>query len=451
MPEAPEASFDAGAQAGIEAGTAPVPTPEAALLPEGDPKAAASLAPPLQASGNAWHLTIPDHENSPVRFLAIDKASQTFFLMERHSPLRKAVELPCATGQVAGDKYREGDLRTPEGVYFIQRKLTSGLDYQLYGDIAYTLNFPNPVDRVEGKTGYGIWIHGRGTKIVPMETRGCVALNNSDLHSLGGTLARGMPVIIAEKIAWPADGFSRSGESNAIIAMVREWAKAWQNRSDTFFSFYSPQKYSRGGGESFESFKANKQRLFTRLPWIQVVLDDITALPGPNYWVTSFDQIYRAPGITSTVRKRLYWQKDPKGVWRIVGQEYDQPPADLEQRYMAKVNASVSEALALWQAAWERADVDGYAAMYLPNAHQQGRNGLKAIKEHKQTLWADNPPVRVDLSNRRITMHSKGIEVAFSQVYESSNGYTDTGTKTLILEPHGEQWLIAAEYWRKGN
>ncbi|MEG6549377.1 L,D-transpeptidase family protein [Desulfocurvibacter africanus] len=447
----PEAGFDAGAQAGIEAGTAPVSTPEAALVPEGDPKAAMSMAPPAQTIGDTWHLTIPEHENSPVRFLAIDKASQTFFLMERRSPLRKAVELPCATGQVAGDKYREGDLRTPEGVYFIQRKLTTGLDYQLYGDIAYTLNFPNPVDRIEGKTGYGIWIHGRGGKIVPMETRGCVALNTPDLHGLSSTLGRGTPVIIAQKIAWPPDGQSHSGEANAIIAMVREWAKAWQNKSDTFFSFYAPQKYSRSGGESFEAFKANKERLFARMPWIQVVLDDITALPGPDYWVTAFDQVYRAPGITSAVRKRLYWQKDPKGVWRIVGQEYDQPPPDLEQRYMAHVTKSVSEALSLWQAAWERADLDGYAALYLPGAHQQGRNGLKAVMEHKQTLWADNPPTRVELSNRRIALHPKGIEVAFRQVYESSNGYTDTGTKTLILEPHGEQWLISAEYWRKGN
>lgn len=447
----PEPEFNAGVQAGIEAGTTSVPTPEAALVPEGDPKAAPSLAQPAQPVGDTWHLALPDHEHSPVRFLAIDKDRQTFFLMERRSPLRKVAELPCATGQVAGDKYREGDLRTPEGVYFIQRKLTSGLDYQLYGNIAYTLDFPNPVDRIEGKTGYGIWIHGRGGKIVPMETRGCVALNTPDLHGLDNSLSRGTPVIIAQKIAWPTEGQSHSSEANAVIALVREWAKAWQNKSDTFFSFYAPEKYSRSGGESFASFKANKERLFARMPWIQVVLDDITALPGPDYWVTSFDQVYRAPGITSTVRKRLYWQKDPKGVWRIVGQGYDQPSTDLKQRYLAQVNGPVSAALSLWQAAWERADLDGYAALYLPDAHQQGRDGLKAIMEHKRTLWADNPPARVELSDRRIALHPKGIEVAFTQTYESANGYSDTGVKTLILEPHGDYWLISAEYWRKGN
>ena len=40
----------------------------------------------------------------------------------------------------------------------MERKLSKGLNYKLYGDLAFTLNYPNPIDRLKGKTGRGIWI-----------------------------------------------------------------------------------------------------------------------------------------------------------------------------------------------------------------------------------------------------------------------------------------------------
>jgi len=424
------------------------------VVPEGDPAAPASSSaaaqPAGQALGSSWGLSLVDHEHMPARFLVVDKEHQTFFVMERHSPLQKAWELPCATGQASGDKHREGDLRTPEGVYFIQRTLSKGLDYQLYGDIAYTLNFPNPIDRIKGKTGYGIWIHGRGTPLVPMDTRGCISLNNSDLHELGAILGRGTPVVIAHNVDWPVGSPDQAPEAMALAALVREWAKAWQQRSDTFFSFYDPEKYSRSG-QSFRTFKANKERLFARLPWIHIMLADLTALPGPDYWITSFDQLYRAPGITSKVHKRLYWQKDHKDVWRIVGQELVQTQADLEQRYLSQVSPQVNEVVSLWLAAWERADLEGYASFYLPGARQQGRRGHRAIVEHKRILWTKNQPRSIEATDRRLSLHPGGVEVTFVQAYEGENGYKDNGIKTLVLEPRGDRWLISAEHWRKGN
>jgi murein L,D-transpeptidase YafK len=55
-------------------------------------------------------------------------------------------------------------------------KLEGGLDYEKYGYEAYTLNYPNPIDKLRRKTGYGIWIYGRGVPITPNLTGGCVCL-----------------------------------------------------------------------------------------------------------------------------------------------------------------------------------------------------------------------------------------------------------------------------------
>ncbi|CAK7002218.1 MAG: hypothetical protein DELT_00076 [Desulfovibrio sp.] len=135
------------------------------------PKKTAKIQP---FSPGAWHATIAGSDASPACLIAVDKKQQTLHLFERHSPLRLVNTFACTTGQNVGDKLVEGDLKTPEGIYFIGNKLTNGLNYEKYGYEAYTLNYPNPVDKLRRKTGYGIWIHGRGVPITPNLTEGCV-------------------------------------------------------------------------------------------------------------------------------------------------------------------------------------------------------------------------------------------------------------------------------------
>ena len=123
-----------------------------------------------------WQVQLIGHKYGPDEFLAINKKQQRLFMFEQRSPLALKDQFFCSTGAIEGDKLSEGDKRTPEGVYFVQRRLDSGLDYQLYGNLAFPLDYPNPVDRLKGKTGHGIWIHGRGHDLVPRETQGCMAL-----------------------------------------------------------------------------------------------------------------------------------------------------------------------------------------------------------------------------------------------------------------------------------
>ena len=106
--------------------------------------------------------------------VAVDKSRQRFFLMEKG----KSRDYLCTTGQAQGDKQVRGDLKTPEGVYFVVRKRTEQLDFEEYGGEAYILDYPNPVDRLRGKTGSGIWVHSRGRAITPFESRGCVVLTS---------------------------------------------------------------------------------------------------------------------------------------------------------------------------------------------------------------------------------------------------------------------------------
>ncbi len=107
-------------------------------------------------------------------------------------------------------KIKEGDGKTPVGVYFIQKNLPGASLPDLFGVGALTLNYPNAVDAMRNKTGSGIWLHGTPSaqySRAPEATDGCVVLSNpvmEQLLSLPGW--RMTPVIIAEKLDWIAAG-----------------------------------------------------------------------------------------------------------------------------------------------------------------------------------------------------------------------------------------------------
>ncbi len=289
---------------------------------------------PGRPAAGEWAADIVDMEWSPPRFVAVDKRSQSFVLLSRQSPLRPLETLSCATGQELGDKFKEGDLKTPEGVYFITTRKTAGLNYELYGDLAFPLNFPNPADVLRRKTGHGIWIHGRGNNaLIPYETQGCVALTTADIHRMDGKLAEGLPVVIADEVRLDGPEAVRvKSEAKEVVAATEAWAKAWQNKSDAFFDLHDPEKFALTEGEPFATFRSHKERLFKALPWIKVDLYDVRALPGPDYWVTYFVQVYRSPTLVSQGVKRLYWQRGADGRFRIIGMEYDEMPVTLAEK-----------------------------------------------------------------------------------------------------------------------
>jgi len=290
------------------------------------------LFPGRRAAGE-WAAELVDTPWSPPQFVAVDKQAQNFALFSRQSPLRQIESLPCATGQELGDKFKEGDLKTPEGVYFITRRRNAGLNYDLYGDLAFVLDFPNPMDVLRRKSGHGIWIHGRGHSITPFETQGCVALGTPDIHKVDPELAERMPVIIANSIHVDGPDAARlKEEGQAVVEATKAWAKAWQDRSDAFFAFHDPEKFAITEGQPFAAFRSHKERLFRALPWIQVTLFDVRAVPGPDYWVTYFIQVYRSPTLISQGVKRLYWQRNTDGRFRIVGMEYDEMPVTLADK-----------------------------------------------------------------------------------------------------------------------
>ncbi len=404
------------------------------------------------AAASGWKAKIVGHPNLPPKFLTVDKNTQKLSVYAKQSPLHRLSTFPCTTGQSDGDKQVEDDLRTPEGVYFVQGRKSGTLDWELYGNLAYPLNYPNPIDRLKGKTGYGIWIHGRGKKLVPRDTRGCVAMNTTDLRGIGSDLETGLPVVITDSLDVQEGEAALTPEAardiDEAVGLVRRWARAWEQGSDEFFAFYDPESFDRAENTSFARFRSHKQGLFGRYPWIRVMVHDIRALPGPDYVVTYFRQYYRTPTLASEGVKRLYWMRDKAGRLRIVGREWQRTERTLDAAFLTRSETEIAPLLEAWRTAWEHADLKTYMHYYDKDAAQGDRSGAASIRDQKRELWGAAPPSRVRILEPKYTLVPEGVEVVFSQSYMAQGGYEDHGIKTMLLAPSGSEWKILREDWR---
>lgn len=292
-----------------------------ALLPGFLPVSVAAAAADPKA--DPWQAVVSDYDNAPSFLIAVDKQAQELTAFERQSPMRVFAKYPITSGKATGDKLREGDHKTPEGVYFVTRHITSGLNYTLYGKEAYPVNYPNPVDRLRKKTGGGIWLHGKGIPLTPRDTRGCVAMNNEDIASLGKKIDIGQPVAFASTLsAQSVPGTERAADIARLENLVQDWARAWSERSTRMFDFYDADSYTLSGSGNFKAFRAQKERLFKSLAWVRTTVSDVQILEGPGYWVTWFNQDYKASNLSTSGTRRLYWQKNAKGEFHIVGMEW---------------------------------------------------------------------------------------------------------------------------------
>lgn len=289
-----------------------------------------------EAIADNWQASIYE-DSAPSRLVGVDKRHKIFNFYEKKSPLHLRYSYPCVTGQLEGDKQQINDLRTPEGIYFVEYKIANGLDFKEYGGIAYTLNYPNPVDKLRGKTGHGIWIHSKGFDLVP--TKGCVAIDLKNIAEVGPLLLPGTPVVLAEELKNINGG--DEGELEELRGLMKDWSVAWEGRTDKLFDFYDPEAYSRAT-ENFDLFRANKERLFKILSFIKIYNREIHALEGPGYWVTWSEQLYTASNLSTEGVRRLYWQKDDKGKFRIVGMEWT--PRDVGMKAEVQQGRLVAEA-----------------------------------------------------------------------------------------------------------
>ncbi len=131
-----------------------------------------------------------------VTAIVVQKSARRMYLLHDNTVVRSyEVELGSAPD---GDKYVEGDGRTPEGLYFINRKNPQSDYYMSLG-----ISYPNNEDRAQAarlgkEPGGDIFIHGTPLQVVGKDdwTAGCIAVSDDEVREIYRLVPVGTPIWI---------------------------------------------------------------------------------------------------------------------------------------------------------------------------------------------------------------------------------------------------------------
>ena len=258
------------------------------------------------------------------RVVVVDVSASRMYVFEnRRDELRLIDDFYASTGKRGALKVKEGDQRTPIGVYFITGRIGPDVLPDFYGPGALPVNYPNEWDVRLGRTGYGIWIHGVPSDTyarVPRASDGCVAIANDDLAPLLDTLPAGQtPVVMVDGVDWI--GLEELHHRRAeLLNRIAHWREAWESLDVSLYAgFYSAEFQSQDHDRA--SWVAHKSRVNAKKSFIEVELGNLSVLgyPGEQQMVlVSFEQNYQSSNFESQSKKRQFWRRERDGQWRIV-------------------------------------------------------------------------------------------------------------------------------------
>jgi murein L,D-transpeptidase YafK len=262
------------------------------------------------------------HPGQKYALLVDSRRSRLYVFENADGRPRYVADYYVSLGKGGVEKVREGDQKTPVGVYYVTANLPRNKLTDFYGAGAYPINYPNEWDRRLARTGYGIWVHGTPPDTYsrpPRASDGCIVLANPDLLAVGRFMQVGMtPVVIARELEW-ADAATLESDRSSLAAALETWRRDWESRDTArYLKHYSTA--FRSGQQDLAAWSAHKRGVNAAKSWIHLALSEVSMLRYPDqgdFVVVSFNQDYRSSNLSNTMRKRQYWKKE-NGRWRIL-------------------------------------------------------------------------------------------------------------------------------------
>ena len=266
-------------------------------------------APVLQLAPRQSHVIVVDTSKNRLYVYANDGGRP-----------RYVTDFYTSLGKRGVEKQRQGDQKTPIGVYKVIAAKEKLPDF--YGPGAYPLDYPNEWDRLHKRDGNGIWLHGTPSETYsrpPWATDGCIVLTNEDFRKLGKYIdVNRTPVVIGQSIEW-RDGKSWQSERDAFLASFGRWRADWESRDvNRYLAHYSPA--FRSETRDFATWRAQKRKVNAGKQWIKVGVKDLSVFsyPGSAHTImVTFEQDYRSNNLSNRVVKRQFWTREGRD-WRIV-------------------------------------------------------------------------------------------------------------------------------------
>lgn len=413
--------------------------------------------------------------------LVMDAKRARLFLYENIKGIPTLIsDFYVSQGKFGIDKFKEGDQRTPLGVYFITNRLPGAKLPDFYGPGALPLNYPNEWDKSQGRGGSGIWLHGVPSSNYsrpPLASDGCVVLSNPDFLKIAATVdIAKTPVIISDKInfisraAWLA-------EKQQASKLIEDWRLDLATANPNQIA----RHYSR-------NFKNNHNELVTS--WIskqipaqagamQVALRDISQYryPGKSDIVVSY---FTQNGIAArgaySIKRHQYWMKEGTQ-WRIIYEEANQiagakvefltakdgsvkaAPKEAQKPVIAAIDerkqeeprdkakqaqADILKTVERWLAVWASKNTNAYLAYYARDFQTPNGESRKSWMEERRSRINGKGKITIRIDSPTVSVDNNTATVKFRQHYQSGS-LVASSRKTLALVKQDGKWLIKQE------
>jgi murein L,D-transpeptidase YafK len=268
--------------------------------------------------------------------MVVNKAEQLLFVYRHDGQGNIWLDriLPCSTGMIQGDKLIRGDKKTPEGYYIFRQKL---LPYELpdiYGILAYPMDYPNFWDRKIGRGGDGIWAHGINKPLVDFDSNGCIEIQNHDIAALENEIKlHETPILVYDQVEF-ASKEDLKKEAEDINNFVETWRQAWSTKDIPKYITYYDTDFYNTDELSYTGWIDRKTRVAAGYKKINIDISDLRIYRHRDTVVVSFTQDYQGDNsFRSLGYKRLYL-KGQLGSWRIVAEEYGPLPSPPPEKWL---------------------------------------------------------------------------------------------------------------------
>jgi len=275
----------------------------------------------------------------------VDKSKRTLFVYEwKDGDLNIIAEYPTDIGKKMGDKTKENDHRTPVGIYFLQKEMTQPeIPFGLYGNLAFSTDYPNIFDKRDAKTGSGIWLHAvPDTVPLTRGSRGCVVVRNDVIKLLKNYVRlEQTPIMIFDEVKY----FSKEEhevQKNRFLTDFENWRTAWEKQDvDTYIKYYDAT--FKNDQMNYKQWYNHKKKLKALYSYIKVDLGPPLILQNKDQVVIRTIQRYESNLHKDFGEKTIHARLSPEVGFQIIREDW-KPMTETLAMKKAKEEKSASAA-----------------------------------------------------------------------------------------------------------
>lgn len=277
----------------------------------------------------------------------VDKAKRTLYVYEwKDQDLNLIAEYPTDMGKKTGDKTKENDHRTPVGIYFLQKEMTQPeIPFGLYGNLAFSTDYPNIFDKRDAKTGSGIWLHAVPDSVpLTRGSRGCVVVRNDVIKLLKKYVRlEQTPMMIMDEVKYFTKE-EHETQKTRFLTEFENWRKAWETYDvDTYIKYYD--QTFKNDQMNYKQWYNHKKRLKALYSYIKVYLGPPLILQNKDQVVIRTIQRYESNLHKDYGEKTIHARFNPEVGFQIIREDWKPLMEPLAAKGTEEKNASADNKL----------------------------------------------------------------------------------------------------------